>query len=412
MDIVIVAQYLSDLEHLETTNGRFIYLAEMLAEENQVEIVTTTFPHGLKRQAKNVPKCFKGCKITALYEPGYSKNVCLKRFISHYKLSLNVKKYLEHRKKPEVIYAAIPSLSVAEVVAKYCKKNHVKFIIDIQDLWPEAFKMVFHIPVISDLIFLPMKRQADRIYASADEIVAVSQTYANRALRVNKKCKKAKVVYLGTDKNDFDKWALTEQSKDENEIKIAYIGSLSRSYDIDSIIEAIKLLNNKKKIKLIIMGEGKMKNTFEKHAKMAGINCIFTGNLPYPQMVEQLYNCDIAVNPIKKGSAGSIINKVGDYAMAGLPVVNTQESQEYRKLLKQYNAGINCSCEDVEEIMKALQLLVDDEELRTRLGNNSRKLGKDRFDRNTNYQRIVDEILLSEGRGGGNSSGIYWNLEL
>lgn len=32
MDIVIIAQYLSDLEHLEKTNGRFIYLAQLLKE--------------------------------------------------------------------------------------------------------------------------------------------------------------------------------------------------------------------------------------------------------------------------------------------------------------------------------------------------------------------------------------------
>ena len=43
MDIVIVAQYLDNLEHLEMSNGRFVYLARMLAKKNKVEIVTTTF---------------------------------------------------------------------------------------------------------------------------------------------------------------------------------------------------------------------------------------------------------------------------------------------------------------------------------------------------------------------------------
>lgn len=58
-------------------------------------------------------------------------------------------------------------------------------------------------------------------------------------------------------------------------------------------------------------------------------------------MVGLLCSCDIAVNPIKKGSAGSIINKVGDYAAAGIPVVNTQENLEYKNILEEYNAGIN-----------------------------------------------------------------------
>ncbi|EOS25699.1 hypothetical protein C806_01826 [Lachnospiraceae bacterium 3-1] len=410
MDIVIIAQYLGDLEHLETTNGRFIYLAKMLSEQNNVEIITTTFPHSLKRQAKSIPDYFEGCKVTALYEPGYPKNVCLKRFISHHSLAKNVERYLNCRKKPDIIYAAVPSLSVASVAAKFCRKNNIRFIVDVQDLWPEAFKMVFHIPIISNLIFFPMQRQADFIYSSADGIVAVSQTYANRALRVNKKCKEAKIVYLGTDKEVFDKYASRtgRQQEKEDEIKVAYVGSLSDSYDISSIIEAIKIAKSKKRLKFIVMGQGGRKVFFERQAQLAGINYIFTGNLPYPQMVEQLNECDIAVNPIRKGSAGSIINKVGDYAMAGLPVINTQESQEYRKLLEKYRAGINCLCEDIDDIAKALQLLADDEELRIKMGKNSRKLGKDRFDRNSNYQKIVESIVAN--KGGGNTFSVHRNV--
>ncbi len=400
MDIVIVAQYLGDLECLENTNGRFVYLGNMLSKDNNVEIVTTTFLHARKRQAKSIPDFYKKCKITALYEPGYPKNVCLQRFASHHKLAVNIKEYLAQRKKPDVIYAAVPSLSVASEAAKYCRRNHIRFIVDIQDLWPEAFKMVLHIPLISDAVFYPMNRQADKIYALADDIVAVSQTYADRALRVNEKCKEAKVVYLGTDKSVFDKYALPcLKSGVPDELKIAYVGSLGRSYDIASVIKAIQQVKSEQPLRLVVMGEGEMRQSLEEYAKACGITCTFTGNLPYPQMAECLSGCDIAVNPICKGSAGSIINKVGDYAMAGVPVVNTQESQEYQNLLEKYYAGINCKCEDVDDIAKALQLLADDETLRKEMADNSRRLGIDKFDRGTNYQKMVDCILRENTRG-------------
>ena len=120
------------------------------------------------------------------------------RFLSHYIMARNLKKYLRKRKLPNVIYCSIPSLSVAKVMAKYANKNKIKFIIDIQDLWPEAFTMVFKIPFINKIIFSPFKRNADYVYSSADEIIAVSETYSNRALKVNKKVKKATSVYLGT----------------------------------------------------------------------------------------------------------------------------------------------------------------------------------------------------------------------
>ncbi len=422
MDIVIIAQYLGDLEHLETTNGRFIYLAKMLAERNKVEIITTTFPHSLKRQAKFVPDSYEGCKITALYEPGYSKNVCLKRFVSHYRLARNVERYLNHRKKPDIIYAAVPSLSVASVAAKFCRKNSVRFIVDIQDLWPEAFKMVFHLPVISDLVFLPMQKQADFIYSSADEIVAVSKTYADRALCVSKKCKEAKVVYLGTDKNIFDKWAsqLEFQSKSKAEtgrkalyqklvrtilkekswqkiVHLVYIGTLGHSYDISTILSAIRKLPDKdrKKLQFVIMGDGPKKKQFQKEAK--GLPVIFTGMVEYPEMVWLLCHCDIAINPIQKGAAQSIINKHMDYAMSGLPVISTQECDEYEQLLAENRCGINCICGNSSSVRKAIKHLIDHEELRKEMGRRHREVAERLFDRGQSYKNITN--IIEDGKG-------------
>lgn len=50
--------------------------------------------------------------------------------------------------------------------------------------------MVLNIPIISDIIFYPMNKKANFVYKNADEIIGVSETYVNRALKVNKKLKK------------------------------------------------------------------------------------------------------------------------------------------------------------------------------------------------------------------------------
>lgn len=396
-DIVIIAQYLGDLEHLEETNSRFVYLAQLLKENpsNCIEIVTTSFLHWKKRQAKVIPDTFGGCKITTVYEPGYSRNISLRRFTSHKQLAKNIMIYLNHRKIPDIVYTAVPSLAVASTVARYCKKNNVRFMLDIQDLWPEAFKMIVNIPVLSNIAFWPMKKQADRIYSSADQIVAVSKTYAERGVRVSQKCKEGVVVYLGTDKDMFDQYA-KEYSESETEkftgVKIGYVGSLSDSYDLITVIEAISRLETNKNIKLIVMGDGMLRKKIEKKAQILNVICEFTGRISYPQMVGKLCQCDIAVNPIRKGSAGSIINKVCDYAMAGLPVVNTQESKEYRGLISLYNAGINCRCECVEDVVNALRELINNSQLREQMARNSRKLGVEKFDRRKTYRQIVDII--------------------
>ena len=284
---------------------------------------------------------------------------------------------------------------MAKVVARYAQKNNIKFIIDIQDLWPEAFKMVFNIPIISDLIFFPMKKKADYAYSRADSIIAVSNTYRDRALLVNKKYKDKLAIYLGTDFDKFDEAKKKFEIKyTDDVVRLAYIGTLGHSYDIKCVIDSLKILKKQgiNNILFMLMGDGPLRDEFEVYAKQEDIDCDFTGRLNYEEMVGKLCSCDIAINPIVKGSAGSIVNKVGDYAAAGLPVLNTQESKEYRDLVRDYEIGYNVECMDSEDLAEKMKILYNDKDLRKRLGQNNRKLGEEKFNRKNSYLKIKEII--------------------
>jgi 7-keto-8-aminopelargonate synthetase-like enzyme len=177
--------------------------------------------------------------------------------------------------------------------------------------------------------------------------------------------------------------------KNEDTVKIVYVGSLEKSYDLTTVIKAVSKCE---KVQLIVIGDGSRRKELEDLALETNANCIFLGYLPYSEMITKISECNVAVNPIHKGSAGSIINKVGDYAMAGLPVINTQEAQEYRDLVDEYNCGINCRCENVDDVISAINILVQNKELRTKMSNQSRKLGEKLFAREVTYQKIVDLI--------------------
>ncbi len=388
MDIVIAANFCRDFS--ESDNGRFVYLAKMLAEEHDVELITSDFYHGKKKHRESIPTSWP-FKITFVHEPGYKKNVSIQRLRSHKRLGKSLTEYLKSRKKPDVIYCAMPSLDFAEAAMKYAKANGVRFIIDIQDLWPEAFKMVLHIPLVSKILFSPMEKKANAVYSQADHIVAVSKTYADRAQAVNATTEST-IAFLGTDITVFDGYAGQRVKTNDGTVKLAYIGSLSHSYDLPTVFDAMRQLSMEElsRIKFIVMGDGPLKSTFEEKAQ--GLPVAFTGLLPYPEMVKRLVQCDFAVNPIVKGSAGSIINKVGDYAMAGLPVINMQECEEYRALIDAYQAGVNCACENVGDVVIAIKTMLDEPSLRKEMGANSRRVGEELFDRRRSYRNIIDMI--------------------
>ena len=97
-------------------------------------------------------------------------------------------------------------------------------------------------------------------------------------------------------------------------------------------------------------------------------------------------------NPIKKGAAQSIINKVGDYAAAGLPVISTQECTEYKKIVEDYKIGYNVQNDSPEEIAEKILELYNNEELRKEYGKNNRYLAEEKFNRKTNYLKIKELI--------------------
>lgn len=393
-DVVLITNYWHF--ECEKASSRYRTLADLVIDaEMDLEIVTSTFMH-LKKCQRTYSIEFLNSfayKVKLIYEPGYKKNISFQRLISHRCFADNVIKYLKKRKRPDIIYCVVPSLDVAARVSVFANKEEIPLVIDIQDLWPEAFKMAINIPLLSDILFAPMLHEANQIYARADKIIAVSDTYRDRGLSVNKKDKEGLSVYIGTDFELIHKGKIdVSKYNHENEFWITYIGTLGHSYNIPLIIDAISLLKNEgiENVLLKVMGSGDLEEKFRQYAIEKNVKADFLGQTEYVEMMEVLSASEVAVNPIVGTSVSSIINKVSDYAAAGVPVINTQNSEEYRRILRQYNAGINCSSDDARNVANAIKTLYYDEVLRNKMHLGALQLGKQKFNRRVTYMKIVE----------------------
>lgn len=396
MNVLIISNFPDVLNGKQ--DMRFTYLANLLVTKGfDVEMIISDFDHEVKDVRKRDDYSQYKFKITVLHEPVYSHNVSLRRLYAHYKWGQNVGEYLHGlENKPSVVYCAIPSLTTARAAAYYCRANNVKFVVDLQDLWPEAFAMAIKNRLLQEL-FLPMKWYVDKVYASADLAVAVSDTYIERILSVNNKITSGISVFLGNDGAAFDEGrGKYHLERSDDEIVIAYVGNMSTSYDMPCVFDALAKVQKhgkvKQPIRFVLIGGGVDEEKFKEYARMTYTNTQFLGKKSYQEMAGMLCDCDIVVNPIVKASVASIINKVGDYALAGKPVINTQESHEYRQLVEKYMCGINCNCGDSDDVANAIEKLALDPELRKLMGENARRLGKEKFDRRYTYPQIVSEL--------------------
>ena len=386
---------------------RFRSICEMLADAgHEVDLITTTFQHWEKRQrdVNQIRRDQYKFRIRFIYEPGYRKNVDLLRIFSHKVAATKLKKLLEKTGDYDLIYAEIPPNNVALTAAEYAHKRGIPFIADVNDLWPEAMRMVIDVPVLSTLIFYPLQREAEKVYALASGVIGTSDEYRERSFQKRKRDIPKKTVYVGNELQVFDEGY--EKNKDvvvkgEDEFWVSYAGTIGTSYDIRTMVLAAEELKKRgiTNIRFKIMGGGPMKEELEQLAETRKAdNVEFVGYVPYDLMAAYLTKSDILVNSFVKKAPQSIVTKIGDYLAAGKPMINTCMSPEFRNKVKKDGFGVNIIPEDAGILADAVEALYQDPEKRQRMGERARMIAEEQFDRPKSYQeilRMVEELIQS-----------------
>ena len=386
---------------------RFRSICEMLADAgHEVDLITTTFQHWEKRQrdVNQIRRDQYKFRIRFIYEPGYRKNVDLLRIFSHRVAATKLKKLLEKTGDYDLIYAEIPPNNVALTAAEYAHKRGIPFIADVNDLWPEAMRMVIDIPVLSTLIFYPLQREAEKVYALASGVIGTSDEYRERPFQKRKRDIPKKTVYVGNELQVFDEGY--EKNKDvvvkgEDEFWVSYAGTIGTSYDIRTMVLAAEELKKRgiTNIRFKIMGGGPMKEELEQLAETRKTdNVEFVGYVPYDLMAAYLTKSDILVNSFVKKAPQSIVTKIGDYLAAGKPMINTCMSPEFRNKVKKDGFGVNIIPEDAGILADAVETLYQEPEKRQRMGERARMIAEEQFDRPKSYQeilRMMEELIQS-----------------
>ncbi len=378
--------------------SRFRYIGDFLSDAGyQVDLITTTFQHWEKaqRDIDTIKKEDYKFRLKFIYEPGYRKNIDPRRIWSHHIAAKNLTKLLEQDGDYDLIYCEIPPNDVALAAAEYAKKKGIPFVPDVNDLWPEAMRMVLDIPVVSDILFYPLQRDAEKVYSLVSGIIGTSDEYRDRPLKNQKLDVPRKTVYVGNEIAEFDKGVETygpQIQKPGGEFWVSYAGTIGTSYDIRTMVLAGRELLDRgmDQIKIKILGGGPLKEELENLAKEKECaNVEFVGYAPYPQMAAYLAKSDILVNSFVKKAPQSIVTKIGDYLAAGKPMINTCMSPEFRQKVETDGFGINILPEDVKILTDAIMDLYKDREGCRIMGEKARKIAEEQFDRPESYKKII-----------------------
>lgn len=371
---------------LKTFSGFFVYG------------ITSNFDHGKKEYYKLENEGIDFV-VDQIPVPSYKRNISVKRIFSHLVFAFRLKKKLNSLPiKPDIVYCAMPSSSAAYMTGKWCRKKSIPFMIDIIDIWPDSLLPVVPFQRFVNLIVSPWKYITYKAYKMANFISGESKRYVEIGHQINPKVPYL-YTYLGVDLKQVQKLIYSSKVqlyKPENEIWIAYGGSLGQSYDFYTILKGIRELENKHiPYKMWFVGGGEKEKEISEFSQRYNLNVEVTGRIPYEDYLKYLSYCDIGINTFKEGTRVVHSYKFNDYVASGCLILNNLTG-ETADMVNKYKIGYNFTNNTfVEVLMTAIYELP---KIKTILNHNLNQLIQKELNTETIYpllrKTIQEELMI------------------
>jgi glycosyltransferase involved in cell wall biosynthesis len=224
-------------------------------------------------------------------------------------------------------------------------------------------------------------------YANFNKIIAVDMRglYALNAADI----KNAVYVPNGIDLSGFQ----NRKERDNTKTKFLFVGRLERQKGVIYLIKTAEILKNKNDFEIIIVGEGSEADYLMKTTRELGLGDIvrFEGKVSEQMLIEYYLGCDAFILPsLWEGMPLTVL----EAAAAEMPII-ASDVGGISSLFTHEESALIIKPEDVDALASAMLKLMEDEEIREKLGSNARKLAEKFSWENTAkaLEEIYNEII-------------------
>jgi len=186
-------------------------------------------------------------------------------------------------------------------------------------------------------------------------------------------------------------------AQDRDEVQIVYCGKITRQRAIPELIEATKILSQYQDIELVIGGSyttKKIQKIVEHEAKEhRAISTV--GWLPtIDDVIDLFYQSDIGAMLIKPDNENQIYgaqrsNKTFQYMSTGTAIIGTAIGN-WPKYIEKENCGECVDTESVADIVSGLNKLVENYDLRKKMGENGQSAVRERYNWENEETKLLD----------------------
>jgi len=404
MNILLINHYAGSVLH--GMEFRPYYLArEWIKAGHEVTIVAADYSH-LRHKNPSIKKSYTLEVVDSINylwfrTPSYSGNG-IKRVLSMFSFISQLALYSKRLVKdfsPDVVIASSTyplDIHAANIIAK---KSRAKLLFEVHDLWPLTPMEIGGMSAKHPFIML-LQHAENKAYRLSDQVVSMLP------------CAKEYMISKGLSEMKYnhipngvvvDDWNIVPalmpelHTKTFNDLKksgcfiFGYTGGHALSNALDTIINAAKYLGNEN-IKIVLVGDGVEKNRLKSLAIQHKLsNVVFLPPVPKNAIPVVIAFFDCALITWKKSSLyrfGVSPNKVFDYMMAGLPIIQAIEAGN--DMVKESGAGLSVvpnSPKTLSIAMKKMNVIPQIQ--RDKMG----ALGKDFVLNNHDYKKLSADFI-------------------
>ena len=180
----------------------------------------------------------------------------------------------------------------------------------------------------------------------------------------------------------------------------AFIGTLGRQFDMETVLQAARILAaSDRPIRFVLCGRGDRLEHFRRRAADLG-NVVFPGWVDAAAIHVLMRRAAVGLDPLpdRYDFLATINNKAIEYLSAGLPVVSSPNRGVLADLLREHGCGASYDCGDSAALAGVLLRLHDDARARRWMGQRAFALFQEDFVAEKVYRRMEEfltEIAMS-----------------
>ncbi len=314
-------------------------------------------------------------------------------YISFFLASLWPIVRLSRRFRPELVFAVAPSLIASPASLLAARVSGAASQLHVQDFEVEAAFATDHMSgggptaKLARWFEQKMLRAFDRVSTISPEMARKLGEKGVEAHRICELRNWAEIEHIRPQPGSTyrDRWQIGSRHV------ALYSGSIAQKQGIESIVDAARAAAHRKDLVFVICGSGPRRQALADYAK--GLDNVQIHDLqPMEELGELLNLATVHLLPQRKDAADLVLpSKLANMLASGKPVVASVEpgtgvAREIR------DCGLACPPEDGQAMANAICSLLDDEDLRTRLGAEARRRAQERWSRTAILARFDAEL--------------------